>query len=717
MEDQLNGGDAGTEEDDPARENAIIDFATTIGLEFSTLEFMRELPEDVQDELITKFDPSGTKDGNVLGRLQGYARYMMKKGGHQVPSSLLVPKKAEGASDGLNEVSDLGDGAILEKVTRFAEQLGLTDEAANFIAGLPEEFQGSVIRGFNSSGTKDGNVWGRLLGYIRSMWTRNLKLDETCAGHIRRLPEEVQMVCILEYDARGSKDGNHSARLMHFANRVAAKHGGVSSTPQVTRPAPVSHTQAYIPQPTRPARAARQANSPLAAFVQGLELDHVASAFLETLPPQILDKVVSSFDASGTKDGNVWGRLLAFIRMQFGRQLQVDRPTMDYMKTLPDDQQMAMMQDIAHQCGFSAPPPQRRPQGGKGGKGFQSNMAPAHEASAWSGLNGMDPSVEQFAQAWRLDHAAASFIQALPDIVRGQIISGFDGSSSKDGNVWGRLLGFTRFKWARALGMDKECVDIVKSLPEEAQMMCLVEFDPSGTKDGNVAGRLQGFVKKALARTGHSSSAMSHVSSASPAAYGVDPRAQNVYDNSRSFPKGKGKGKRGINPAIADFIARCGLDDSATSFLEGLPEDVLDKVLTQFDPSGTKDGNVMGRLEGYVRCYARRASSNSAAPRNVSAAPPMAYDDSSSFRQAAGDNPDIADFLNRCGLDESATSLLEELPQEVLEKVLNQFDPSGTKDGNVLGRLQGYVRFLSARHGRGQGSLVPASKRPRYNIS
>merc|ERR1719215_922727 len=61
---------------------------------------------------------------------------------------------------------------------------------------------------------------------------------------------------------------------------------------------------------------------------------------------------------------------------------------------------------------------------------------------------------------------------------------------------------------------------------------------------------------------------------------------------------------------------------------------------------------------------------------------------------------DIQNFLARCGLDETAAPLLQELSEEGLQKVLNNFDPSGTKDGNVLGRLQGYVRH--AQRGSGQ---------------
>merc|ERR1712050_716698 len=63
----------------------------------------------------------------------------------------------------------------------------------------------------------------------------------------------------------------------------------------------------------------------------------------------------------------------------------------------------------------------------------------------------------------------------------------------------GRLLGYVRVKWARALGIDHACVAILKGLPEGAQMQTMVEFDAAGTKDGNVTGRFSGYLKKVCA--------------------------------------------------------------------------------------------------------------------------------------------------------------------------------------------------------------------------
>merc|ERR1712061_490314 len=81
---------------------------------------------------------------------------------------------------------------------------------------------------------------------------------------------------------------------------------------------------------------------------------------------------------------------------------------------------------------------------------------------------------------------------------------------------------------------------------------------------------------------------------------------------------------------------------------------------------------------------------------------------------------DLQGFIDRCGLDHSSYAWLASLPEDIVTTVVTEFDPTGTKDGNVLGRLQGYVRLLNARAQRKRMSEDPAggggslAKRPRY---
>merc|ERR1740129_954143 len=86
------------------------------------------------------------------------------------------------------------------------------------------------------------------------------------------------------------------------------------------------------------------------------------------------------------------------------------------------------------------------------------------------------PAIERFAQLWGLDARAVQFLHGLQDVVRDHVLASFDGSATKDGNVFGRLLGFARHTWARSLGLDQTSVAFVKSLPEDAQIICLTSF-------------------------------------------------------------------------------------------------------------------------------------------------------------------------------------------------------------------------------------------------
>merc|ERR1712066_257752 len=71
---------------------------------------------------------------------------------------------------------------------------------------------------------------------------------------------------------------------------------------------------------------------------------------------------------------------------------------------------------------------------------------------------GTEATVQHFAQMWGLDGAVVTFLQALPDPIRKHVLTGFDGSGTKDGNLWGRLLGYTRHTWAKSPGLDQASV-------------------------------------------------------------------------------------------------------------------------------------------------------------------------------------------------------------------------------------------------------------------
>lgn len=68
-------------------EDNIIRFANVLALDPKDLAFLREHPVELQNAIIESFDASGSKDGNVLGRLQSYTRHMAKRSSAVASSS------------------------------------------------------------------------------------------------------------------------------------------------------------------------------------------------------------------------------------------------------------------------------------------------------------------------------------------------------------------------------------------------------------------------------------------------------------------------------------------------------------------------------------------------------------------------------------------------------------------------------------------------------
>jgi len=635
-------------------EDPVERFARNIGIEPQNIAFLHECPHEIQSSVISNFNASGSKDGNVLGRLQGYVRHTMRRSGMAPPESLGLaakdrPEYAAGAvhtflapgAGGAIGLSQVGGGC--PALPEFSRRVGLTAAAEQFLARLPQEVLASVLSGFDPSGTKDGNVWGRLLGYTRSHWARHLHVDQESSSYIRSLPEETQLIVMMEFDPRGSKDGNVGGRLAQFidqlqhrgdpaadlssltaampgalaapggmnamlgpsAGMLGGMPGAMGMMPQV--PAWNFGYQAQMDQQLAHLAMLQQLQAPplmgaapahhvfsgqhsagstqhseaVLEFAQRMRLDTQAQTFMLNLKTEVANTVITKFDPSGTKDGNVWGRLLGYIRHQWCRFHNADQATVDRLRSMPELEQMRALQDPAAngmQMREQAMPAQ------------QTFFAAAPPMATFGGT----ASMPQFVSQWGLNSNAEAFLSALPDAVRDAVIVGFDGGGTKDGNVWGRLLGFARIQWMKSLGLDSSMTMQLKSLPEEAQMLCMTSFDPRSSKDGNLTGRLQAFMNKCLRQSGYEEGAPpSHIvagglAGGSSATGGLD---------AESLAK---------DPMVLAFLERCGLDMPAVEYLQHLPDDMLQQVMDNFDPSGTKDGNVLGRLQGYVKFLARK---------------------------------------------------------------------------------------------------------------
>mmetsp|Transcript_31713 Transcript_31713/g.61297 ORF Transcript_31713/g.61297 Transcript_31713/m.61297 type:complete len:624 (+) Transcript_31713:102-1973(+) len=490
------------------------EYAASIGLDESGAYFLEALPPEVRDTVITDFDPRGTKDGNVFGRVLGFARAVwaqrlgLDKLQQQEASSVLrsLPEDVQARVLTQFDVSGTKDGNVLARLQRFANDvacrhaptaavagrhttpvranlpptnlpattmasaacgsssqvsdfiacLGLDANAASFLSGLPEEVRTAAVTSFNPSGTKDGNVWGRFFGFLRSVWAQRLGLDGTSIAFLKSLPEETQRVVMLKFDPSRTKDGNIGARLESFARSVAGHPYSGGSWQGAASPAPViSHAPMRTPAAGAPplwrggdpnihpqGNVGPSANA-LSDFAKRWGLNVQATEFLASLPETVIGAILASFNANGTKDGNVWGRLFGFVRSVWAQKLGVDAPAFTYLRGLPEDVQMAVMGKIHHvgegdalaQVKAVAEEASNAPE-----EPWGAVERPVEELGSMEGGD----AVETFVLRCGLDGEALEFLRGLDEEVRIAVISDFNPGGTKDGNIFGRLQGFAR---------------------------------------------------------------------------------------------------------------------------------------------------------------------------------------------------------------------------------------------------------------------------------
>eukprot|EP00439_Symbiodinium_sp_Y106_P066592 s202_g10.t2 len=289
----------------------------------------------------------------MLGRLQGYTRSVLQRQGLPIPHSLAVeniarPEEANWSTAlAPAPMANAGYAASPWDPWSFASRLGLNDEGAQFLASLPEELLKASIQSFDPAGTKDGNVWGRLLGFIRGLWMKRLQLNEEAISCVKNLSEEALMQVMISFHP-GPKDGNLSARLIAFAKNLSwsgpMQHQGSYEQqwqdPSAAMPTPSPSAPISYAPPRAQARSASSVIWELATYWQ---LDQGCIDFLMQLPDEIKWEISTGFNPWGAKDGNIWGRLLGFIRVLVAQWVGWDRAKVEYMKTLPEEQQKEMI--------------------------------------------------------------------------------------------------------------------------------------------------------------------------------------------------------------------------------------------------------------------------------------------------------------------------------------------------------------------------------------
>jgi len=258
-------------------------------------------------------------------------------------------------------------------------------------------------------------------------------------------------------------------------------------------------------------------------------------------------------------------------------------------------------------------------------------------ASALDDMESESPEVK-FVLQWQLGEEGIVALSRLPESVKQRVMQNFDGSAAKDGKVFARFKGYVAAQLKRSgyealpvepadmeRFVEKWCLehDRVKQLfegvPAEIQDAVIQNFDGL-TKNGNVMGRLQGYLNGLLRRKGvlggmpgaQAPAAQYPALLADPfvdysldPAVALDPNATTIH--AATYPAHTTSATPSFGtPEELAFATRWGLDDEAIYLLRGLPENIKAHIIANFDGSATKDGNVLGRLKGYVTAQVRR---------------------------------------------------------------------------------------------------------------
>jgi len=555
--------------------------ADALGLDPEATKFVESLPEEIQSVVIKQFDPSGTKDGNVMGRLLGFARSVWAK-----------------------KLTD-GFGASQAK------------EAVAMIRGYSEEVQGRIIQKFDPSGTKDGNVLARLDRFAFSVFSKLGGAKGKSQGKGGDYGRG---------DDYGRGGGHWDVADRHHGGKAAGRgdphwhplppvdhHNGQRGYPPEQRGYPPEHRRyddrGYQPEHRRyddrgyppehrgyPPDHGYAGGNAAAEFCGRMGLHGAEADFLRSLPQEVQDIVFRSFDPKGTKDGNIWGRLFGFVRSVWVQRLGLDTGCVQLIKGLPEEAQRTVMvrfdpsrtkdgniaarlesfaRSVAGSAGAQRHAPPASSSWGHPAdvRGHPPAYAPAQRAppARWHAPPALGP-LDAFVRQWDLNAEARAFLGDLPEDVSASVFRGFNAKGTKDGNIWARLFGFVRSVWAKRFDIDKEAVEHLKQMSEDAQMAVMVQFDPDQVIDGDLPTYFQALVD--VDQAGWESAA----------------------------PPSFGPGLEGLDA----FARHYKLDDEAVSYLESLSPDTLDVVIADFDPGGTKDGNVFGRIQGFARSIENR---------------------------------------------------------------------------------------------------------------
>eukprot|EP00490_Sorites_sp_Unknown_P004755 CAMPEP_0114639720 /NCGR_PEP_ID=MMETSP0191-20121206/1319_1 /TAXON_ID=126664 /ORGANISM="Sorites sp." /LENGTH=506 /DNA_ID=CAMNT_0001851603 /DNA_START=39 /DNA_END=1559 /DNA_ORIENTATION=+ len=419
---------------------------------------------------------------------------------------------------------------------------------------------------------------------LKAELARRVQQPASRLKFLEPLPPKLLRIICENFDEAGTKDGQMLHRLEAYTRSVARRN-------QLTLEPP------SLPEVYAKHGSAAAVDKIVETFVKNdLELEDDMLDLIRCLERNLQIEVVEQFEVDGTRDGNVQHRFFSFIRGIWLRHLGVSREVSDLIRDCPDDLQAEIMKNFD-------------PTGTKDGN----LSARLHSFVTRSWRNSKKSkaykkhskkTLEGFVRYWKLEPWALEVLWALPLDVQDEVLNGFDGSCTRDGYVGGRFLGYARNRWTKYLKLDEDCCYAVKRLPEEGQVMCLTQFDPSSTRDGNVSARLRSFLWKVENKL--ADDADGTYDSYGWSGWSGGQNAQGWQPHESWSPQWHeqaygGYKDAGMRDAILKFVARWNLDLAVGAYLEKLKDpDVVARVLEEFDPTGTQDGNVLFRLKSFV---------------------------------------------------------------------------------------------------------------------
>mmetsp|Transcript_101765 Transcript_101765/g.270739 ORF Transcript_101765/g.270739 Transcript_101765/m.270739 type:complete len:547 (-) Transcript_101765:101-1741(-) len=458
------------------------EFQAKWGIDEKCTEFLASLPEQVLSTVIASFyqKPEQT---NVSARCQAFAQSVLRRQGG---GALAATRPAFSASPAIRLGGALQQGArpmlIPPTVRRQPDPLLSLQVNAPLPAAITR--LGRPARSASSGGedyVPGGDDAVSHLLEFQSRWG----LDDTCVDYLGSLPPSLQMKLVTEFTHRPDQT-NPSARCMAFARKIL-------------------QTQSVV----------EDNSGALAEFQATWGIDETCLAYLTSMPPHVQAVVLSTFEHRPDQT-NASARCQAFARSVLQRSggapppqaaggysslayPAASVPRMVPPRVIPRPlEALAAPQVIgARRVApvFAALPYAAAPAG----------------AAAEAGPESID--LLQFQAMWGLDDRCMEHLQSLPAQVQATVLARFEhrpdqtnpsarcqafAQSIMRGQQGSALLQDFQGKW----GVDDRCMELLSSLPPHVQAIVTSGFEhrPDQT---NVSARCMAFARSVLVRTPH----------------------------------------------------------------------------------------------------------------------------------------------------------------------------------------------------------------------